>query len=165
MQRNRGEHDHDDRRADERRRRIASLRLRAARETVVLYALVALGTSIGGTLRATASLAATGLAGAGFPWGTLFVNIAGSFAITLYAALTGPDGRLLATSRQRHFVMTGLCGGFTTFSLFSVETLRFLQSGQAVTAGLSVALSATAWLTAAWLGHLTAQRLNRPGGR
>lgn len=132
-------------------------------EGAVLYVTVALGSAIGGSLRAAASLAAP--AGAGLPWATLFVNVAGSFAIGLYATLTGPDGRLLASARQRHFVMTGLCGGFTTFSIFSLEAVRFLDAGRAGMAGLTVALSVTLWLAAVWFGHLLARRLNRPGGR
>lgn len=133
---------------------------RATREAATLYALVALGTAIGGTLRAAVSLAAP--MGAGLPWATLGVNVLGSFAVGLYATLTGPDGRLLASPRQRHFVMTGLCGGFTTFSVFSLETLRFLQSGQPAKTALTVAVIVAAWLGAVWLGHLLAQRLNRP---
>lgn len=139
--------------------RPALRRWHAARETAVLYAVVALGTAIGGTLRAGVSLA---LPAEGLPWATLAVNVLGSFVIGLYATLAGPDGRLLASPRQRHFVMTGLCGGFTTFSIFSLETLRFLQSGQTAMATLTVALSTAAWLAAVWLGHLCAVRLNRP---
>ncbi len=130
------------------------------REAAILYALVALGSALGGTLRGAISLAAP--AGAGLPWATLAVNVLGSFAIGLYAALAGPDGRLRASPRQRQFVMTGLCGGFTTFSVFSLESLRFLQAGQTAMAGLTVAVSVTAWLAAVWLGHRCALRLNRP---
>lgn len=136
-------------------------RARAARETAVLYALVALGTAIGGTLRAACALAA---AGAALPWVTLFVNVAGSLAIGFYATLTGPDGRVLAGPRQRHFVMTGLCGGFTTFSIFSLEALRLLQAGSPGAAALLVAVSAAAWLAAVWLGDRLAMRLNNRGG-
>lgn len=142
--------------------REARHRRHAAREGVVLYALVALGTAIGGTLRAVASLA---MVGAAFPWATLFVNVAGSFAIGFYATLTEPDGRVFAGPRQRHFVMTGLCGGFTTFSIFSLEALRFVQSGAPGAAALTVTVSVVAWLAAVWLGHRLAARLNRLGGR
>lgn len=130
-------------------------------DTVVLYGVVALGSALGGTLRALASLA---LAGTALPWATLLVNVAGSFAIGFYATLTGPDGRVFAGPRQRHFVMTGVCGGFTTFSIFSLEALRFVEAGVPGAAGLLVAVSVTAWLAAVWLGHRLAVRLNRPGG-
>ncbi len=132
-------------------------RLAALREGLASYALVALGSAIGGTLRALVSLAVP--AAAGLPWATLVVNVLGSFAIALYATLTGPGGRRPASLRQRHFVTAGLCGGFTTFSLFGVETLRLAQSGRPEAAAAWVAFSVAAWLGAAWLGHLAALRL------
>jgi len=136
----------------------------AARNLVALYAAVALGSMIGGVLRAVASLAIHAYAGPGFPWGTLFVNVAGSFVIGFYATLTGPDGRVFVGTRRRHFVMTGICGGFTTFSVFSLETLRLAQDGEPQAAALNVGLSVVAWLTAVWLGHLCATSLNRLKG-
>lgn len=139
-------------------------RRRPLPEAAVLYGLVALGTSIGGLLRALASLGAAGLLGPGFPWATLFVNAAGSFAIGFYATLTEPGGRVFAGARQRQFVMTGICGGFTTFSVFSLETIRLAAAGRLVAAGLNVSLSVAVWLGAVWLGHLLATRINRLGG-
>lgn len=135
-----------------------------ARETVSLYLAVSLGAVIGSVLRAGASLGSLALFGPGFPWATLFVNIAGSFVIGFYATLTGPDGRLFAGSHQRQFVMTGICGGFTTFSAFSLESLRLAQSGNWVAAGMNVTVSVVAWLAAVWLGYALASRLNRLGG-
>ena len=128
------------------------------------YAAVALGSVIGSVLRALVSLASIALFGAGFPAGTLFVNIVGSFLIGFYATLTSPDGRIFASSRQRQFVMMGVCGGFTTFSTFSLDTLRLAQSGQLPTAGLNVGISIVAWLAAVWVGHALASRLNRLRG-
>jgi CrcB protein len=104
------------------------------------------------------------LFGPGFPWGTLFVNVAGSFPIGFYADLTGPDGRVFAGTRQRQFVVTGGCGGFTTFSVFSLETIRLIQSGNMTYAALNIGVSVVAWLAAVWLGHLLTTRLNRLGG-
>ena len=137
---------------------------RTVRQAVVLYGLVALGAVIGGVLRALASSGAVALFGTGFPWGTLFVNVAGSFLIGFYADLTGPDGRVFAGTRQRQFVMTGVCGGFTTFSVFSLETIRLIQSGNMAYAAVNIGVSVVAWLVAVWLGHLLATRLNRLGG-
>jgi CrcB protein len=134
------------------------------RGAVVLYGAVILGSVIGGVLRALVSIASLALAGPGFPWATLFVNVTGSFVIGFYATLTGPDGRLLAGPRQRQFVMTGICGGYTTFSMFSLETLRLLQAREFPAAGLNVVLSVVTWLLAVWLGHMLATRLNRLGG-
>ncbi|MER9213578.1 fluoride efflux transporter CrcB [Mesorhizobium sp. M0663] len=119
---------------------------------------------IGGVLRALASSTSTALWGAGFPFGTLLVNIVGSFLIGFYATLTGPDGRVFAGPLQRQFFMVGFCGGLTTFSAFSLETLTLAQGGRLVAAGLNVAISVVAWLAAVWLGHIFAVRLNRLRG-
>jgi CrcB protein len=135
-----------------------------SRETASLYFAVSLGAVIGSVLRALVSLGSMAMFGPGFPWGTLFVNVAGSFVIGFYATLTGPDGRLFTGSHQRQFVMTGICGGFTTFSAFSLETLRLVQGGNWQAAGLNVIVSVTAWLAAVWLGSALASRLNRLGG-
>jgi CrcB protein len=134
------------------------------RDTAMLYAGVALGSMIGGVLRALASMASLGLLGPGFPAGTLFVNVLGSFIIGFYATLTGPDGRVFAGSRGRQFVMAGICGGFTTFSMFSLETFDLLRDARPLAAGLNVGISVTAWLAAVWLGHMAASRLNRLKG-
>lgn len=128
------------------------------RETLVLYGLVALGAAIGGTARALVGLA---LAGSAFPWATLAVNVVGSFVIGLYAGLTGPEGRLMATGRSRQFVMTGICGGFTTFSLFGLETVRLATHAPPL-AALYVGLSLLLWFAAVWYGDALAARLNRP---
>jgi CrcB protein len=135
-----------------------------AGEVFLTYAAVGLGSVIGSVLRALVSMASIALFGAGFPLGTLFVNVTGSFLIGFYATLTSPEGRLFASSRQRQFVMTGLCGGYTTFSMFSLETLRLAQSGRLPAAGLNVGISVVAWLAAVWLGHVLASRLNRLRG-
>jgi CrcB protein len=129
-----------------------------------LYAAVALGAVIGSVLRALVSLVAADVFGAGFPWGTLAVNVVGSFAIGFYATLTGPDGRVFAGSRQRQFVMTGLCGGFTTFSMFSLETVQRLHAGDWTAAATYAGASLLSWLAAAWLGFALASRLNRLRG-
>lgn len=136
----------------------------AFRHKLELYAAVILGSVIGSVLRALASLAFQDCCGPGFPWATLFVNVTGSFVIGFYAALTGPDGRLFAGPRQRQFVMTGICGGYTTFSMFSLETLRLWQMGHWAVAGVNVGVSIVTWLGAVWLGHGIAARLNRLKG-
>lgn len=127
--------------------------------TAILYGCVAAGGVLGSVVRYLASLLI--LSGSGFPWSTLFVNVTGSFIIGFYGALSGPDGRLFASTRQRQFVMTGFCGGYTTFSTFSLETVRLLQAGMMRTALLNIALSVVSWLVAVWLGHMLASRLNR----
>lgn len=143
---------------DKQHRTAAEQRWRTA---AALYGAIALGSIVGSVLRWLASLGAQAALGDGFPWGTLLVNLTGSFAIGFYAALTGPDGRLFVGPRTRHFVTTGVCGGYTTFSLFSLETLRLAQSGAIVAAALNVGVSVATWLAAVWLGDALASRFNR----
>jgi len=119
---------------------------------------------VGGVARFLVSVLFISQLGNGFPWGTLFVNVTGSFIIGFYAALTGPDGRLLASPRQRQFVMVGICGGYTTFSAFSLEMLRLVQSGDMQGALLNLGISVVGWLSAVWVGHALATRLNRLRG-
>ena len=117
---------------------------------------------LGGIARYVASLVIQ--LGPGLPWATLFVNVTGSFIIGFYSTLSGPDGRLLASTRQRQFVMTGFCGGYTTFSTFSLETFKLLQAGMTRIAFTNIAVSIVTWLLAVWLGHALASRLNRLKG-
>jgi CrcB protein len=132
------------------------------RHTALLYGCVAAGSVLGGVARYLASLAIQ--FSPSLPWATLFVNVTGSFIIGFYAALSGPDGRLFASAPQRQFVMTGFCGGYTTFSTFSLETFRLLHSGDARTAFANIAISIVTWLVAVWLGHILAGRINRLKG-
>jgi len=118
------------------------------------YAWVALGGALGSMARfwmASAVAAVTGLA---FPWGTLAINVIGSFVIGLVFALTGPGGRFDVSSDARIFVMVGLCGGFTTFSSFSLQTLMLLQDGYMLRAGAYVLGSVVLCLLFVWLGFL-----------
>ena len=147
-----------------RRRAALRARWRKLRGPLSLYLAVAAGSVIGGVLRASASAVVHTLAGPGFPLGTLFVNVVGSFVIGFYAALTGPDGRAFVSARQRQFVMTGICGGFTTFSVFSLETFRLIEAGRPAAAGANVGISVVTWLAAVWLGHAIASRINRIRG-
>jgi CrcB protein len=129
------------------------------RRIAVLYACVATGSVLGGLTRYLVALALQ--TGPGLPWSTLFINATGSFIIGFYAALSGPDGRLFPSAQQRQFVMTGFCGGYTTFSTFSLETFKLFHSGLALTALANVVISVMCWLLAVWLGHQFAARLNR----
>jgi len=99
-----------------------------------------------------------------FPWGTLFVNVSGSFVIGLFATLTAPEGRWFASSSFRELFMIGLCGGYTTFSSFSLQTLTLAQDGQWFRAGTNCVLSLVFCLVAVWLGHFFAVNLNSVKG-
>jgi CrcB protein len=94
----------------------------------------------------------------------LVINITGSFVIGFFATLTGPDGRVLVPSDARQFVMVGLCGGYTTFSSFSLQTLALAQDGEMVRAGLNIGGSVALCLLAVWLGYAAAAALNAVRG-
>ena len=125
------------------------------------YLWIAVGSAIGGVLRFLCSGLIAERIGETFPWGTLAVNVSGSFVIGLFFTLTGPDGRLLVGATTRLFVMVGLCGGFTTFSSFSLQTLSLARDGDWLRAGANTIASVVLCLLAVWLGHIAAAALNR----
>ena len=129
-----------------------------------LYLFVALGGALGSIGRyAVSGLVATGF-GETFPWGTLVVNVVGSFIIGFFATLTAPDGRLFVGGTTRQFVMTGFCGGFTTFSSFSLQTMNLINEGEYLYAGGNVLGSVMTCLIALWLGSISAAALNQLKG-
>jgi len=129
-----------------------------------LYLLIALGGALGSVARFALSGVVANQFGATFPWGTLVVNVTGSFAIGFFATLTGPDGRVFAGSNSRQFFMTGICGGYTTFSSFSLQTLNLANDGEWLRAGGNVVFSVVCCLVAVWLGHIAALSLNKLKG-
>ena len=116
------------------------------------YLWIAFGGALGSMARYGCSEVIGDWFGQTFPWGTLVINIAGSLAIGVAAALTAPEGRVFVPSDIRQFVMIGLCGGFTTFSAFSLQTLSLAQSGEYLRAGANVVGSVIFCLLAVWLG-------------
>ena len=100
-----------------------------------------------------------------FPWGTLAVNISGSFIIGLFGTLTGPDGRWLVPSTIRQFFMLGICGGYTTFSSFSLQTLTLAEDGEWFKAGANCLLSLVLCLVGVWVGHIVAVEINAMKGQ
>lgn len=125
---------------------------------------VAIGGAIGSLARFWLAELFAGLGVVAFPWATLVANVSGSLLIGLLAALTGPDGRLLAAPEWRLFWMVGICGGYTTFSSFSLQTLTLAQNGELGRAGMNVALSLVLCLAAVALGYMIGTGLNRLHG-
>lgn len=125
---------------------------------MIAYLLVALGGALGSVLRFF-------LAGVfdrpNFPLGILIINVTGSFIIGFLFTLTGPDGRWLASKETRQFLMVGICGGYTTFSSFSLQTLNMARDGYWLRAGGNVVSSVVFCLVAVWLGHLLAATVNQ----
>lgn len=120
---------------------------------------IAGGGAIGSAARYWTGLAAAALWGTAFPWGTLIINIAGSFIIGLTATMTLPHGPLPASDTARAFVMAGFCGGYTTFSAFSLQTWDLLRAGQTAAALGNIAASVMLCLIATIAGHFLALRL------
>ena len=127
----------------------------------MVYVWVALGGAAGSVARYACSVAALRWLGSGFPWGTLFVNVAGSFAIGLLASLMTADGRPLLGTDARPLLLIGVLGGFTTFSSFSLETLNLARSGALGAALLNTAGSVALCLAGVWLGFAAAALINR----
>jgi len=122
--------------------------------------LAYLWVGLGGALGSVARFWVNGLVsekfGATFPWGTLAINVTGSFIIGIIGALAIPEGRLDTPTRvfATQFLMIGVCGGYTTFSSFSLQTLNLLREREWLYAGGNVALSVGLCLVAVWLGWL-----------
>lgn len=101
-----------------------------------------------------------------FPAGTLVINVMGSFVIGVLGALTLPEGRMSSNGRAfaTQFVMIGVCGGFTTFSSFSWQTLNLLRDREWLFAGGNILLSVVLCLLATWLGYMAGAALNAMKG-
>lgn len=119
------------------------------------FLLVALGGALGSVARYVAAMSINRWANSAFPWGTLFVNIAGSFLIGLLMVLLLKAGEWRESGRL--LLVTGIMGGFTTFSSFSWETWKLMEEGRVawaaanVTASVAVCLLAT--VAGAWLAR------------
>lgn len=92
------------------------------------------------------------------------VNVTGSFIIGFLATISGPDGRLLVPPDLRQFLLVGFCGGYTTFSSFSLQTLALIREGDMLEAGANIVLSVALCMVAVWLGTVAAALLNRVQG-
>jgi CrcB protein len=120
--------------------------------------------AVGGALGSLARFWLTELCirwlGATFPWGTVLVNITGCFIIGFFTIIAGPDGRLPMPPVTRLFVMIGICGGYTTFSSFSLQTITMLQRNDWLPAALNISGSVVLCLLATFAGVKAAAILN-----
>ncbi len=124
-----------------------------------IYLLVGLGSGLGASLRLLLSV---GLYQPDvlWPWATLLANCVGSMAMGFYATMVSEQGAWQVSEAQKQFVLAGFCGGFTTFSVFSLESLRLLQVGHP---GLAVSygvLSLLSWMISVYAGYTLAKRLS-----
>jgi len=118
---------------------------------------IAGGGAIGAIARFWVSTAVYGLLGREFPWGTLVVNLVGSFLMGLLALLL--IERLALLPEVRAALLIGFLGSFTTFSTFSLETLTLVEQGELLRAALNVGASVALCLAACWAGIITARAL------
>lgn len=128
---------------------------------MLAYFWVAFGGALGSVSRYWLSGLVAERFGQTFPWGTLVINVTGSFIIGIFAALAVPEGRLDPHSRAftTQFLMIGVCGGYTTFSSFSLQTLNLLRDREWLYAGGNIVLSVVLCMVAVWLGYLLGSAL------
>ena len=128
------------------------------------YLYIALGGAIGSVARYAVSGSVARATHEVFPWGTLTANISGCFVIGLFAVLTGPFGLIPASPDVRQFVMVGICGGYTTFSSFSLQTLVLARDGDMTRAAANVVVSVLFCLVGVYLGSMLGVAINQGRG-
>lgn len=118
-----------------------------------------LGGALGALLRYGVSTGTHRLGGDGFPWGTLAVNLIGSFVI---GALWGLFERIEVSQHLRHMLITGLLGAFTTFSTYSLENLHLLRDGNWRLAAVNIVVSTVGGLILVLIGAASTGGLSLP---
>jgi len=133
---------------------------------MITYLWIAIGGALGSVGRFWLNGIVSRHFGETFPWGTMFINVTGSFIIGVIGALASPEGRMDSQSRAfaTQFLMIGICGGYTTFSSFSWQTLRLIQDREWLYAGGNVILSVTLCMIAVWLGYALGSAMNSMKG-
>jgi CrcB protein len=121
--------------------------------------LVMIGGALGTLARYVISTLASPISGQ-LPWGTIIINITGSFVIGLFGTLTLASGRHPVSENMRLFVMIGLCGGYTTFSSFSLQTLDLMRNGAMTRAAVNVVASVVLCIAAVAVGHAVGAHFN-----
>ena len=117
---------------------------------------IAMGGALGATARFAMSHQVYQWFGREFAWGTLSVNVLGSFVMGLIAVLM--VDKLALSTEWRAFVMVGFLGAFTTFSTFSYETMQYIEVGEINKAFINIAVSVLTCLIAVWIGMLAARQ-------
>ncbi|MFL6530582.1 MAG: fluoride efflux transporter CrcB [Chthoniobacterales bacterium] len=123
------------------------------------YLYVMLGGAIGTGTRFWLSGLIAARYGEAFPLGTLIVNVTGCFLVGMLATIFNPSGRFLVAPGTRQFLLLGICGGYTTFSSFSLQTVDLVRDGDWLRASLNVGFSLILCLFATWLGRVVALAL------
>jgi CrcB protein len=133
---------------------------------MIAYLWVAIGGAFGSVSRFWLNGIISTRFGETFPWGTMLINITGSFVIGVIGALANPEGRMDSSSRAfaTQFLMIGICGGYTTFSSFSLQTLNLLRDREWLYAGGNVVLSVVLCMAAVWLGWMLGSIFNSMKG-
>lgn len=127
----------------------------------MMYLWVAVGSALGGMARFWFSGFIAARFGETFPWGTFTVNVLGSLIIGFVATISAPDGRVFIPAAARTFILVGFCGGYTTFSSFSLQTLALLRDGEWLAAAGNIVFSVVICLVAVTVGHFAAQWINQ----
>jgi fluoride exporter len=128
------------------------------------YLWVAIGGAIGSMMRYGLSGVVAHVTGGSFPYGTMFVNVTGAVLIGILASLAAPESRFFLPVSARLFLMTGICGGYTTFSTFSLETFNLLRDGEFLPALANMLLSVVFCMIAVWIGYSAVLVLSRSRG-
>lgn len=125
------------------------------------YIWVSIGSAVGGAARFWISGLVAARYGQTFPFGTLTVNVTGSLLIGVFAAMNEPEGRWFMNPSMRQLLMIGFCGGYTTFSSFSLQTLTLLYDGQWWRAAANAIASFALCLVAVWFGFISLSAFNK----
>jgi fluoride exporter len=129
---------------------------------MLAYLWVAIGGALGSMARYGIGGLVSEKTGGTFPWGTLVINITGSFVIGIFGALTIPEGKMAPQTRAfaTQLLITGVCGGYTTFSSFSLQTLNLIRDGEWFYAAGNILLSVILCMIAVWIGYLLGNKFN-----
>ena len=126
---------------------------------MIEFLAVAFGGAAGSVSRLYAGRLVMSITGGTFPLGTMVVNITGAIIIGFFAALAEPESRFFMSANTRLLLMTGFCGGYTTFSTFSLETVALMSDGQWIGASINVFGSVLLCLAGVWLGSILGELL------